>query len=222
MTPAPPPADRDQKDTRQRLLDAARLEFAEHGFRGATVRAIAERADANLNAINYHFRSKVDLYGAVLAEIAGRVPDGSPPPRLADAPDDPEGQLARFVKWNAMRFLGPASSPLHGLMLHEVRDPTPILDRIIETAMRPLDEILRELVTACLPEGAPESSIRRLCLSVLGQTNIYKFGWPMVSRLYPELELDKAEVEGIAAGIARTTLAGLHAERERLANGGAR
>ncbi|WNV85540.1 TetR family transcriptional regulator [Umezawaea sp. Da 62-37] len=56
-------------DTRTQLLDAAERLFAEHGFRGASVRAITDLAGANLAAVGYHFGSKAGL----LAEVVRRV-----------------------------------------------------------------------------------------------------------------------------------------------------
>jgi AcrR family transcriptional regulator len=54
-------------DTKQRILDAAERLFAEHGFDGASLRAITAGAGVNLAAVNYHFRSKETLIQAVLA-----------------------------------------------------------------------------------------------------------------------------------------------------------
>ncbi|GAB3154502.1 TetR/AcrR family transcriptional regulator [Amycolatopsis sp. NPDC004378] len=56
-------------DTRSQLLDAAEHLFAEHGFRGASVRAITERAGANLAAVGYHFGSKAELLAAVVRRV---------------------------------------------------------------------------------------------------------------------------------------------------------
>jgi DNA-binding transcriptional regulator YbjK len=41
-------------DTRTQILDAAERLFAEHGFRGTSVRAITDLAGANLAAVGYH------------------------------------------------------------------------------------------------------------------------------------------------------------------------
>ena len=63
--------------TKARLLEAAGEEFAEKGFELARVRAICERAGANLAAINYHFGDKEQLYVEVLREAhrCGMEPD---------------------------------------------------------------------------------------------------------------------------------------------------
>ena len=59
--------------TRERLLDAAERLFAARGFAGTSVRRITDEAQANLGAINYHFRSKDNLYAEVFARRATLV-----------------------------------------------------------------------------------------------------------------------------------------------------
>ncbi|WFE35677.1 TetR/AcrR family transcriptional regulator [Micromonospora sp. WMMD975] len=82
-------------DTRTQILDAAEHLFAEHGYRGASIRAITDRAGANLAAIGYHFGSKAELLAAVArrviepitaAQAAGldRVLAETPDPPVAD------------------------------------------------------------------------------------------------------------------------------------------
>jgi AcrR family transcriptional regulator len=56
-------------DTRTQLLDAAERLFAEHGFRGTSVRAITDLAGANLAAVGYHFGSKAELLTAVVRRV---------------------------------------------------------------------------------------------------------------------------------------------------------
>jgi AcrR family transcriptional regulator len=53
-------------DTRAQLLDAARAEFAERGYDGATVRAIAERAGVDAAMVNHWFGGKDALFTATL------------------------------------------------------------------------------------------------------------------------------------------------------------
>ena len=53
-------------DTKQSLLDAAEVLFAERGFAATSMRDIAGRAGANLAAANYHFGGKRGLMEAVL------------------------------------------------------------------------------------------------------------------------------------------------------------
>ena len=83
-------------DTRAALLAAARLEFAERGYEGATVRRIAERAGVDAAMVNHWFGGKEALFTASVdlpvspAEIRDHV-----------LPGDPEQLGARIVE----RFL---------------------------------------------------------------------------------------------------------------------
>ncbi|WP_024806371.1 TetR/AcrR family transcriptional regulator [Nocardia sp. BMG51109] len=69
-----------QELTRRKVVDAARAEFAEYGYRGATVDGIAERAELTRGAVYSNFPGKRALYLAVLADGAAQAPPPSPRP----------------------------------------------------------------------------------------------------------------------------------------------
>ncbi|MGH3828457.1 MAG: TetR/AcrR family transcriptional regulator [Pseudonocardiaceae bacterium] len=54
------------ENTRAALLDAARVEFTERGFDGATVRAIAQRAEVDPAMVNHWFGGKEALFVAAM------------------------------------------------------------------------------------------------------------------------------------------------------------
>jgi len=56
----------DQVDTKKSILDAAEYLFAQHGYRGTSLREITGRAKVNLAAVNYHFGSKKTLVEEVI------------------------------------------------------------------------------------------------------------------------------------------------------------
>jgi AcrR family transcriptional regulator len=62
-------------DHREEILRAARLEFAAHGYAGATTVAIAERAGVTQPLIHHHFGSKSKLWTEMLAELFGALRD---------------------------------------------------------------------------------------------------------------------------------------------------
>jgi AcrR family transcriptional regulator len=49
-------------DTRERILKTAQKLFAEKGFNGTSVRDIAQEAQVNVAALNYHFQTKQSLH----------------------------------------------------------------------------------------------------------------------------------------------------------------
>lgn len=56
--------------TRQRLLEAAAVVFARHGFAAASVEEVAREAGYSTGAIYWHFSGKDDLFLAMAAEFA--------------------------------------------------------------------------------------------------------------------------------------------------------
>ncbi|ADH90884.1 transcriptional regulator, TetR family [Ancylobacter novellus DSM 506] len=71
-SPAPAPAKRrgagkrNAAVTRQRILEVAMAEFAEHGFSGSRIERICAGADINVGMIYHYFGNKDDLYLAAL------------------------------------------------------------------------------------------------------------------------------------------------------------
>ena len=55
-------------DTKQKIMEKATELFAQNGFNGVSIRKIAQSAEVNLAAINYHFKSKAHLYVSILIE----------------------------------------------------------------------------------------------------------------------------------------------------------
>ena len=64
-------------DTKTRLLETAATLFAEHGYRGASVRRICDLARANPGAISYHFGGKKQLYRTALRRAASSLSEFS-------------------------------------------------------------------------------------------------------------------------------------------------
>ena len=62
---------------RQRIIEAAIEEFSEHGFDGASTRAIASRAKVHQPQIIYHFKSKTGLWQAVVEQLMVALSDHS-------------------------------------------------------------------------------------------------------------------------------------------------
>lgn len=57
---------RDAKLAREAILDAAEAVFAQYGFAGARIEAIARASDYNVSLLFQYFRDKLGLYAAVL------------------------------------------------------------------------------------------------------------------------------------------------------------
>ena len=56
------------RNTEQEILDAARGVFQEKGYKGATMRDIANKANINMAMLHYYFRSKDNLFYLIFDE----------------------------------------------------------------------------------------------------------------------------------------------------------
>lgn len=85
--------------TKERILGAAEMLFAQHGFAGASLRQVTAAANVNLAAVNYHFGSKDKL----IEEVFRRRLDDLNSQRLAalaqlNDDNDLEAVLDAFIR----------------------------------------------------------------------------------------------------------------------------
>lgn len=83
-----------QVDTRQRLLDNAEQLFAERGFYGVSIAAIASKMGFTKQGLLHYFNSKEKLYGAVLRRISDDLQDQQTRAELSS--DEPLQRLKQF------------------------------------------------------------------------------------------------------------------------------
>jgi AcrR family transcriptional regulator len=141
---------RDAAATREALLGAGTELFAERGYDGVPVRAIAQRAGVNTAMINYHFGGKRKLYLAIMnatfAEIVASVE------RLADS-----ARPALHLLRELIAVVGEVATRRHphfcSMMLREVVAGGAHLDReLIDKPARILGAVQR-IVARGVAEG---------------------------------------------------------------------
>ena len=147
------------------LLSAARQLFAQHGYDGASVRAITRAAGANLGAITYHFGSKQALYDAVLASMNEEIDQ-----RLGVAMQGAGEPLERLERVVRALFDFFARNPeVPQLILHELASSRPLPSVLRQALGRRIDRL-----SSLIREGQESGSIRPgdprfLALSVASQ-----------------------------------------------------
>jgi TetR/AcrR family transcriptional regulator len=82
--------------SRERLFDAAKQEFAAHGFAGGSVDRIAATARLNKAMIYYHFGSKAALYREILRDMFGAV--GARVSAVAASSAAPSEKMRLFIE----------------------------------------------------------------------------------------------------------------------------
>jgi TetR/AcrR family transcriptional regulator, regulator of cefoperazone and chloramphenicol sensitivity len=170
------------RDTRNRLLEAALLVFAEKGFDGAGIRDIAARAKANSAMVQYHFGGKEGLFLAVMRftfEQGTQWIQSLPPVPAPGAPGARDGALASLRTYirsflaqmlNAdNNFCRLASEELdrasHQLWSREMQFPRPILEPFLQESVRPFVDYLEDCLRVLCP-GLDDEARLRLGFSV--------------------------------------------------------
>ncbi|WP_082392716.1 TetR/AcrR family transcriptional regulator [Nocardia arizonensis] len=157
-----------QEVTRRKVLDAAEAEFVQRGFRGATVDAIAERAELTRGAVYSNFPGKRALYLEVLARGAELAPP--PPPR--EPGRTPAAALGVFAATWAEQLPRSAdydydyddaqlSSPVISIDLIPQIQTTPRLRRAFSQLVK-LDAILLGLAVEGLAEDGATTRARSI------------------------------------------------------------
>jgi TetR/AcrR family transcriptional regulator, regulator of cefoperazone and chloramphenicol sensitivity len=194
--------------TEARILEAAGHVFSETGFQAAKVRDICARAGVNLAAVNYHFGDKLGLYNEVLRYAACAAGAAVFPP-IPEGPE-PESRLRAFVLRLLQQMYGEdrPAWPVR-LMTHELAQPTPAFDGVVEQIMRPKHDAVRALIAGVI-HRSPDDRQTRLCAqSIMGQIIVYAHGREVLKRLWPELQFTPETLDEIAGHIASFSYAAL-------------
>lgn len=196
--------------TRHRLLEAAADVFADKGFRDTTIREIVQRADANLNAVNYHFGDKESLYKAVV-EYAHQCAGHKETFDCDDAHNlTAEEQLRIFVRQHLIRMLSQGRPTwLEKLRMHELIEPTGILDTFILEHVRPHHEALCRIIRKLVGNEISDEQVGMCAVSIVGQCLHYQHGRTIITRLRPEIKYDEQGLETIADHITRFSIAAM-------------
>ena len=137
---------------RTRLLVAAAGEFSEHGFAGASMTAIGSRAGVTKGGVYFHFRSKEELFFAVIDEwnsglrsvLRHREPS-------ADGADQVRACIAAFLDFH---FRHPETAGLLRVVATEMQDHfTAQVREDLGSALRALRARMRELLAIGSRDG---------------------------------------------------------------------
>lgn len=196
------------KSRKDIILDCAEQHFADHGFQGASLSAIARDCNVGNPGLLHHFRSKEVLYRAVLEkqaeDLLARMSK-----RVRSA-RGPEGRLQAFVElhveWMHVRPTG------FKLVTRELLDNS---ERIKLAQTRPLEGFLLDSL-ALLGDAQSAGLIRRdippvvVLTIILGTLNYAKIVRPTFSRTFsePALRSDTRWMKDIARDVLRVLSSG--------------
>jgi AcrR family transcriptional regulator len=197
--------------TRERLLGAARALFAERGFQRVAVREICHAAGANVAAINYHFGDKLGLYLEVVRQAVEVMRETNEAAMQAPEAASAEDRIRSYLRVYVRNVVGKGrDSWIHRLMNHELHDPTPALDIVVDQAIAPRMRYLSRVVAELLGCDVGDDRVLRSVASIQGQALIYLRN-PIAARLVTGVRPEALDIEAVAQHIADFSIAGLRA-----------
>ena len=186
-TSTPPRTQTDRSDmSRQRILDAALLEFSAEGLAGARTDRIAAAAGVNKALIYYYFESKENLYNATLEMIAARVRDSSMAVFLREATAGE--RIVRFALNHFDRIL--SQREFQSLMQQEMmrlhKGETGAVPLLIQRVFAPTHSMFQSLVREGITSGELiEADWFQFPLAALGANVFYFLSAPMWGSIVP-------------------------------------
>ena len=137
--------------TRDRILAAALDLFSERSFEGATTREMAARAEVTQPLLNYHFRSKDELWRAAVDGLFEELTRA-----LASRQEGLRGVDELTVMRLLVRefiFFSAEHPQVHRIITQECKTDGPRMDWLVETHVRPLYEATSQRLARLVETG---------------------------------------------------------------------
>ena len=195
---------------------AAAQEFAENGFRGATMRKISRRAGVNHAGINYHFKSKEELYGEVVAYLFREIAEQEDGRRPEPGGEQPLER--RIFDW-VLKLLSTATDGRQltrwkdAILFREMVEPTNCLENFHDRYFKPELDLLRSY----LREGMPNADGRRLDIALfttVAQCVFFKQNRVFLDLLVAPDFYEERNLREIAATATRNTIANFESPQQ--------
>jgi len=186
--------------TRDRIVAAATDLFAERSFDGASTRDIAGRAGVTQPLLNYHFRSKDELWHAAVDTLFDRLNETMAARarglRGVDEVTTAKLLLREFVVFSARH------PQLHRIITQESKADGPRLDYLVDRHVRPIYERTVELFESLARAGAvPDIAPAHLYYIVTGAGPTMFVLGPECQRLTSLDPSDEAVIEAHADAV---------------------
>jgi len=138
--------------TRERIIAAAVDRFADRSFEGATTREIAAAAGVSQPSLNYHFRSKDELWRAAVDSLFAQL-DATMRTRIEGLRGVDLLTTAKLAVRDFIVFS--AENPqLHRIITQESKGEGERIDWLVDVHIRPLYEATTAMFEQLAAEGA--------------------------------------------------------------------
>lgn len=177
------------------ILDIAIHEFAVNGFDGTRQKEIAQKANISSSLMNYHFKSKEDLWRQAVIQFADKLRE-----RIEETQrflKDLKGLAALKAFTRQFIYFSAEHPDFYKIIFHEMCTKTERAKWLIQNTLAPLHEIFDR---ACATEkdgkkvfeGIP---IANLSSIIVGATNTFFIHSFQMEEMYDVNSFDPTEIE---------------------------
>jgi len=199
--------------TKEKILEAAGDIFGREGFKATTIRRIAEVAQVNVAAINYHFRDKQGLYTAVLEHVFHTGFTRFPSHGGIDSGMPPERQLFIFIRSMFYRLLsreGWGGRDGKGrLIARELLDPSPAFEAMLDQYIKPHKDLLLTILVGIIGRNPGPQILLPCAVSIIGQCLYYALAAPVIKRIAGSDVPIESQLDGLSEFVWRFSLGGI-------------
>jgi len=136
----------EEQETRQTILDAAFTEFAKKGFKGATIKSIAQAARLKSPSLIYwYFPTKEKLFQAIIEARSPLLQAALDPSPLLEKP--PEEVLPFLAHTQLKLIMQPGVQQMSRLFLAEMGTRPQLADLVSQNLMEPALDFLKTYFT---------------------------------------------------------------------------
>jgi len=190
------PKDANRERSRATILDAAEEEFADRGFDGTRMVAIAERAGVTHGLLHYYFESKDRLYEEVVRRLFGRHQQLFERLSL-----DGDLRTARELVLQSFDLFWEHPNQVR-IMLWEMASGDDRVERSMQGFYGAMSEALAGLSADTPPHCEPGRDPRDVYVTILGALVVYFFRDPAIKQLFGENRFREEDRERRRAHVA--------------------
>ena len=185
-------ADPGEQVTKRKILRCAAKMFARKGFATTTTREIGEAVGIHYSSLYYHFRSKDEIYAAVVEDLCGRLMQGIE--QVLDASQPPKEKLEMLIR---AYFDFVAEHPHYArIAVNEYASGGRHLSEFVPRYVAPVyDKTRKFLEDITGSQGIRKIDARQLILSCIGLVETYFYMIPWYGALFGE---DALSTENLA------------------------
>jgi TetR/AcrR family transcriptional regulator, regulator of cefoperazone and chloramphenicol sensitivity len=191
---------------KEKIIIAAEEIFANYHYEHATIKMICDLAEVNIASVNYHFRSKKELYLEVMDLLNSKAKYKIAGILEYKTENVSQDEWESFITTLAITYTSKSDDPnvkkWYKIIFREFNNPSEVFDDIYELYILPVLKHTKNNIKCFFPE-MDDNEITRWFVSLISQIGFAHSAKSLVSK-YCGLEFyDKDNLEEYARHISR-------------------